>query len=267
VRAPAEFGRLHPFGREPLDRPGVDEHAHRFFGGGALRVALGDVDALDAHALHEPRPLFARCRVPGIKAEVAGDVEERLLDEPRHHAGIGAAAVDGGRPAWCPPAEIEDLLAQGVVGAGRRPLALVEIKTRPRLGDCVDVEAAEFARERHDVPRGGVDRQIDAKALAAAGREQRRQHLAVIVVGERRLDEADAAPVEEVAVLVGRIDDDEALPVDVEVPLDEGQRAAADGAEADHDDRAGDAAMHGPDGHLWSLLSEGAWGAARDASQ
>ena len=98
---------------------------------------------------------------------------------------------------------------------------------------------------------------LTQKPWPPPGGEQRRQHGAVIVVRERRLHEADAALVEQAAVLVRRIDHDEAVLVEGEVPLDQGQRAAPDGAEADHDDRAVDAAMHGPGCHLWSLLCGG----------
>ena len=92
VRAPAELGRLHALRHEAFHRPGVDEDAHRLLGLGALRVALGDVDALDADLLHQARPILAALRLVVSQAEIARDVEERLLDEPGHHAGIGAAA-------------------------------------------------------------------------------------------------------------------------------------------------------------------------------
>ncbi len=59
VRAPAEFGRLQAFGDEAFDRPGVPEDVERLRMLGALGVALGDVDALDADLLHQLRPAFA----------------------------------------------------------------------------------------------------------------------------------------------------------------------------------------------------------------
>src|SRR3546814_9966367 len=58
VGAPAELGRLQAFGDEALDRPGVPELVHRPRLARALGVALGDVDALYAEALHEPRPVL-----------------------------------------------------------------------------------------------------------------------------------------------------------------------------------------------------------------
>src|SRR5208283_4896380 len=59
VRAPTEFGRLRAFGDKAFDRPGVDELAARFWRACALGIALGNVDALDAGALHETRPILA----------------------------------------------------------------------------------------------------------------------------------------------------------------------------------------------------------------
>ena len=63
------------------------------------------------------------------------------------------------------------------------------------------------------------------------------------------MDEADAALVEEFAVGIVRIDDDEALLIELEVALDQRQGSLADRSEADHHDRAGDAPVPGPMGH------------------
>ena len=91
----------------------------------------------------------------------------------------------------------------------------------------------------HDVDRGGVDREVDAEALAAALGQQRDQQLAIIVLGDVLLDEAHAVLLRQIAVFM-RVDDDETLLVIVEVPFDQRQRALADRAEADHDNRTGD---------------------------
>jgi hypothetical protein len=53
---------------------------------------------------------------------------------------------------------------------------------------------------------------------------------------------------------VGRIDDGEAVLVELEMPLDQRQNAPADGAKADQNDRAGDFAMNGPVRHFSGLL-------------
>ena len=63
------------------------------------------------------------------------------------------------------------------------------------------------------------------------------------------MDEADAALVEEFAVGVVRIDDDEALLIELEVALDQRQGSLADRSEADHHDRPGDTPVPGPMGH------------------
>ena len=52
------------------------------------------------------------------------------------------------------------------------------------------------------------------------------------------MDEADSAVVEELAVGIVRIDDDEALRIEFEMALDQRQRSLADRSEADHRDRA-----------------------------
>ena len=79
MRAPAEFGRLQAFRDEALDRPGVDEHVHRLRVLGALRVALGDVDALDAGLLGEPCPVLAGLRLLEFQAEIGGELSSACL--------------------------------------------------------------------------------------------------------------------------------------------------------------------------------------------
>ena len=106
--------------------------------------------------------------------------------------------------------------------------------------------------------RGGVDREVDAEALPAAFGQERREELAVVVRRHGLLDEADAALVEEPRSLSLRIDDHEAALVELEMALDQRQHAFADRAEADHHDRAGDAAVDGPSGHRICLLTKAA---------
>jgi hypothetical protein len=99
VRAPTELRRLQALGAKALDRPGVDEHIARLRRTRALGVALGDMDALDPGALHQPRPVGAGLGLVESQADLGGDVEQRLLDEPRHHPRIGAAAAHRGDAA------------------------------------------------------------------------------------------------------------------------------------------------------------------------
>ena len=110
MRAPAELGRLQALGDEAFDGPGVDELALRLGIARPLGVALGDVDALHAGALHQATPILAGLRLDKIQLELAGDVDQRLLHHPRDHAGIGAAAAHGGDAAGAPPAQIEHTL-------------------------------------------------------------------------------------------------------------------------------------------------------------
>ena len=157
---------------------------------GALRVAFGDMHALDAEALCEARPLVFRLRLRRLVAKIGGEIDERLLDEPGDHAGIGAAAGDGGRSARILAALGHHRLAQRIVGARLVAERLVIVEARPRLDDGVDVERADLAAKAHDVERGGVDREVDAEALALACGQVFAQHVAIIVAREAEMDEA-----------------------------------------------------------------------------
>src|SRR5882757_2487842 len=79
MRAPAELGRLQALGDEAFDGPGIDELALRLGIARPLGVALGDVDALHAGALHQATPILAGLRLDEIELELAGDVDQRLL--------------------------------------------------------------------------------------------------------------------------------------------------------------------------------------------
>ena len=63
------------------------------------------------------------------------------------------------------------------------------------------------------------------------------------------MHEADSALIQKLPVGIVRIDDDEAVRVEFEMALDQGQRALADRSEADHHDRAGNAPVPRPMGH------------------
>ena len=210
MRAPAEFRRLHALRQKAFDRPGVDEHVARLRRLRALRVAFGDMHALDAEAMGEAAPFVFRLRRRGFVAKIGGEIDERLLDEPGDHAGIGPATGDGGRSAWVPAAFTHHGLAQCVIGARFVAKRLVVIESRPGLDNRVDVERADLAAIAHDVERGGVDREVDAEALAFAGGQVFAQHVAIIIAREPQLHEADATLIEEPPICIVRIDDDEA---------------------------------------------------------
>ncbi len=240
VRAPAEFGGLQALRAEAFDRPRVDEHAARLRVAGALGVALGDVDTLDAEPLHQAAPVLAALGLLDGDAGVAGDVEQRLLDHPGHHAGVRPAAADRGHPAGPAAAHVEHALAQRIVRALRDRGLGVGVEARPRFADRVDVVGIDVLAEVHQIGRGGVDRQVDDHAAAGPAGEQRGEDLPVILPGDRNLLEAQAALVEQDPIGVDRVDDDELGAIEADVPLKQRQHAAADGAEADHDDRAGE---------------------------
>ncbi len=248
VRAPAELGRLHAFRQEAFHRPGVDELAARLGVAGALGVALGDVDALDAGALHQPRPVLAGLRFDEVELELAGDVEQRLLHHPGHHAGIGAAAAHRGDAARAPTAQIQQTFTQRVVRALRDRAVAVGVEARPRLHHGVDVEGVDVLAELHQVDRGGVDRQVDHHAAPRPAGEQGGEHLAVVLLGDRQVHEPDLALVQQVTIAVIGRNDDEFRAVEGDVPLDQRQGALADRPEADHHDRAVETGMQRPVG-------------------
>ena len=90
MRAPSELGRLAAFADEAVDRPGIDELARASADAAHLRVALGDMDDLYIETTRESGPLRVVGRHDGVDASIAGDVEQRLLDEVRNDAGVGA---------------------------------------------------------------------------------------------------------------------------------------------------------------------------------
>src|SRR5215469_8072688 len=101
--SPAELGRLRAFADEAVDRPGVDEFARVFRDRRDLRIALRDMDHLDAEPLCEARPTVARNRNARTKAGILGQIDQRLLDEMRDQSRIGSMGQDGGRAtkiAW-----------------------------------------------------------------------------------------------------------------------------------------------------------------------
>ena len=244
--APAEFRGLQAFGDEALNGPGVPEDVKRLGVLGALRVALRDVDTLDAQLLHELRPAFAILGRGFLETQprLVCKVHQGLLDEPGDHAGIGAAGGDGRRAAGVLRLLAADRFAQRVVGAFGVFHRGVEVEAEPGFDDRVDIEHVQLAAELHQVERPGVDREIDAETLAAAIGEKRLQEGLVVVFRDMCPDMSDAVPGKDLRSVVARIDNHHPALVELEVTFDERQGSATDGAEADHHDRARDFAMH-----------------------
>ncbi len=219
----------------------------------ALSVALGDVDTLDAGLLGQTRPFVACLRLLEFQAGVGGNIQQRALDEPRHHARVGATAGYGCGTTRALAACGKNRLAQRVIRSRLRTKLLVEVEALPGLDHGVDVERADLAAELHNVERGGVDRHVHAKALAAARGQQRGQQVAIVVLGDRLMDEADAALIEQLAIFVFGIDDDKSFFVITEMTFDQRQGAFADRTEADQYDWPVNTGMHWPFRHRQRL--------------
>ncbi len=244
---PTQLGRLHALGYETFDRPGVDERPVRLGIARALRVAFGDVDALDAGALHQLGPAVAGAGLVGRDAEVAHHIEQRVLDHPGDHARIGTAAAHRRDAAGPPPAQLEHAFAQRIVRACRRRQGAVGVQAGPGLDHRVDVERVDVLGEIHELDRGRIDRQVHDQTAPGPGREQGREDVAIVRLGQRHMNEAELALVQKCAVVVVRRDHRELGGIEGDVPLQERQRAPADRAEPDHHDGAVEAGVHRPD--------------------
>src|SRR3569832_1552633 len=108
----------------------------------------------------------------------------------------------------------------------------IDTVNEPWLGFYFDASKGPEARSNYAL------REV---TLAAAFGEQRGQQVAIIVPGDALLDEADIVLLAmRLAAFVLRIDHGDARLVVIEMPFDQRQGAFADGAEADHDNVAGD---------------------------
>src|SRR5437870_2308348 len=111
MASPAELGGLRPFADKAVDRPGVDEFTWSFRDGRDLGVAFGDVDCLDPDPLGELCPFDAARRARGSVLQAACEVYQRLLDEMRDEAGVGAVRHDCRRPVEVMRAQSQSALA------------------------------------------------------------------------------------------------------------------------------------------------------------
>ena len=239
MRAPAELGRLAAFADEAVDRPGVDELAEALRHLRDLRVALGDVDHLHLQLVRQRRPLLARARIAGVDAGVGREIQQRLLDEVRHQAGIRAVRQHRRRTVLVRLAQRERFLAQRVIRAPGRRDRRIGVTAGPRLDARVEVQRALLVRELDQRDARDVDRQVQQEVAAA---DQRIEHLAVIVARERVDDELDAVLRGLALARLFRGDDGDALGLDADVTQHERQHALADAAETDEDQAAGELA-------------------------
>ncbi len=248
MSAPAELGRLQAFSNEAFHRPCVPEGVERLRLLGALGVAFSDMNTLHAGLLHKLRPALTviGCGFFKLKLEFASEIDERLFHKPRHHAGICSTAGNSGRATRIFFLFSANGLAQRIIGARSIVCFGVKIETKPWLDNRINIESALFAAVAHQIERSGVNRQIDDERLAFAFLDQRPKNLLVIVLGDRVLDEADTLVIQDLAVLLRWINDDQTGLVEFEMAFDQWQGTAPDRPKADHDDRAGNFAIDWP---------------------
>src|SRR5260221_930619 len=236
VRAPAELGRLRALAEEAVDRPGVDELARLFRDLGDLGVALGNVDDLDPEPLGECGPAGAVGRWLDRWVGIARDIEERLFDEMRDEAGIGAMGQNRRRPMRGALAQRQRALAQRVIRARRRRQVRIGIAAGPGLDAGVEIERAFFLAKLDQRDARHVDRDVEQKVAAA---EPGVEHGPVIIAGQRVLNKADAVFGRDLATARLGGDDHDLVRPHVDVAHQQGQDALADTAEADDDEAAG----------------------------
>ena len=172
VRAPAQLGRLRALADEAVHRPGVDELARLLGLVGDLRVALGDVDDLDAELARERRPsrrARSACRRPRrcpsamFSSACLTKCETRPGFAPCVSTAVGRTLVAG--------AQRERLLAQRIVGALAGRHGRVGVAAGPRLDAGVEVHRALLPAQLDQRDARDVDRHIEQEVAApdAAG--------------------------------------------------------------------------------------------------
>ena len=203
ARAEGEFGRLHEFVDESVDRPGVDEFARTLRPVGGLRVALRDLDQADRHPAGEGSPFGGPAGIRRVGCELVPKVEQGLLDEVRHESRVGAMVDDRGRGRRAQAlSEPQHALAGHEIGPFAQRQHRVVEDAGPGLDRRIDVQRTVLRAPLDQVEARDVDRQVqDEVALAdVAGQLAMvvaRLQMAVSEACARRL--GDAAP-----ALVGR---------------------------------------------------------------
>ena len=236
VRAPAEFGGLGPLAHEAVDRPGVDEFVGRLRHVRDLGVAFRDVHHLHAQPLSQRSPIAAAGRHRALHAGIGRNIEQRLLHQMRDQARVGAMGQHGSGRAHTARAQPERLLANGVVGALRRRQGRVDIAARPGFDAGVEKHRAFFPAVADQRDARDVHRDIQQQVAAP---EQRIEHAAETLAGERLLDELDPVAGRLLASDIIGSDDCHTLGTDADMPQDQRQHTLANAAEADKDNVTG----------------------------
>ncbi len=237
MRAPTHLARLRALTHEAVDGPCVDELA-RFLGNpGDLGVALGDVHHFDAQPPGQIAPVAARGRIPRIDVGVRGDIQECLLHEVGHEAGIRPVREHSRRSAGVARAQRQDFLAERIVGAAARRHRRIGVAARPRLDAGVQVHRAFFPAQLDERDARHLDRHVDEKVSPP---QQGVQDAAEILAGQRLLDELDAQLLCLLHAALVRGHDRDAVWRNANVPEDQGQDSLADAAESDQQDAPGE---------------------------
>ena len=231
--APAQLRRLLAFGHEAIDRPGVDELVGLLGNAGHLRVALGHMHDLHADAAGQLGPLLARGGFGRLQLRIAGQLQQRLLDEVRDQARVGAMRHHRSGATRIRGTQGQRFLAQGVVGALGHRRARIGIATGPGLDAGVQVHGALFPAVLDERQAGDVDRNIEEEVTAA---EQRLEDAAVVLAHQRFTDEFHAEFLRFLRARVLRGHDSDAFGLDADVAQDQRQDTLPDAAKTDNQD-------------------------------
>ena len=168
MRAPAEFGRLAALTHEAVDRPGVDELARLLRRTTPVCVSRSAIWITFTPELRDSAAQPAR--VAGtvrIDACIARDIQQRLLDEMRHQAGVGAMRQHRRRTRR-QPRQRQRALAQRVVRPLRRRQRRIGVAAGPRLDAGVEIQRARAPGKADQGDRGHIDAEVQQEIAAPA---------------------------------------------------------------------------------------------------
>jgi hypothetical protein len=114
---------------------------------------------------------------------VAGSliVEHGLLHQPRHHAGVGPAAGNSGRPGLELAAQLQQFFAHRIIGAVGVVDFGVVVKSRPRLIHRIKAQRIGVMGQLDDVNGAHIHGEIDNQGLPGTRREQGREDCLVVL--------------------------------------------------------------------------------------
>jgi len=160
----------------------------------------------------------AGLRLVDLKADFRATSSSACLTNHDTIPGLAPQQLNGGDAAGAATAQGQHALAQRIVRARRDRQGAVGIKSGPRLDHGVEVKGAEILGELHEIDRGGVDREVDNHAAARPGGEERGQYVAVVLLGDRHVEEPESR---------GRRADDDRRPAARSRRISSGRRRCA----------------------------------------